>query len=193
MPRTDTSQVLADRMQAEYERLRRRNEYNAEFMHAKDMHNDLAYYEMRQQRGQVDRYRRAVWRMNNPVISQGIFTEIFNAQSVPSRAPSMSMTQTPSGQYGRITDTFVMELANQDMVNWITSYINNYGYERLESQGLYIRRHYRHDTDNLMRNINMCDSYSYWSIESRVDRAGFMGDPIRLLCLGCGIDGGLSI
>lgn len=190
MPRTDTSQVLADRMQAEYERLRRRNEYNAEFMHAKDMHNDLAYYEMRQQRGQVDRYRRAVWRMNNPVISQGIFTEIFNAQSVPSRV----MRNTHGGEYGRISETFVVELDNQDMVTYMENYIQANGYDRLEQQASYIRAQYMHDTSNTGRNSDMCNSYSYWSIHSlRRDIATFMGDPVRLICLGCGIDGGLSI
>lgn len=178
-----------DRMQEEYERLRRRQEMRAEFLHAQQTHEELAEYEKRKQRAQADRYKRAIWRMNNP-ISRGIFTEIFNAQSVPSRV----MRNTHGGEYGRINETFVVELDNQDMVSYMENYINTSGYDRLERQSSYIRGQYVHDTSNTGRNVDMCRSYSYWSIHSiRRDIATFMGDPVRLICLGCGIDGGLSI
>lgn len=164
-----------------------------EFMHTKDMHENLEHYEMRKQRGQIDRYQRAIWRMQNPN-TLPIFTDTFISTFSTRREHHLggSNGYTEIGTYGRINNTFIVHVSNTAMVEEITRHINNYGHDRLDRAARGVRENYVHDTRNTNRDINWCNSYNYWAVDSYNSEI-FTYDRLRLVCLGCGVTGGLNI
>lgn len=193
MPRAGQTMSSTELWNLIQNRQDRQSRERIEFMHSKEMHDDLEHYEMRKQRGQVDRYQRAIWRMQNPN-THPIFTETFISTFSTRREHHLGGSDgyTEIGTYGRINDTFVVHVNNTAMVNEVTNHINNYGHDRLDRQARNVRGMYVHDTSNINRDVSWCDSYNYWAVD-RHNSARFVYDRLQLVCLGCGVTGGLSI
>jgi hypothetical protein len=171
------------------ERARRRQE---EFMHSKDMHEELERYEARLKRMQLDRYKRAIWQATH-TDNSSIFMDTINISFTTQRERYNGGNHlTSAGTYGRINDTFVVHLENQAMIDEVRSHISSNGYDRLSRISQEVRANYVHDTRNSIRNENLCESYSYWAVD-RYNEPPFIYDRLQLVCLGCGVSGGFSI
>lgn len=197
MPRTSTTS-MAETLQREYGRFLREQTLRAEFLHTQSIHDQLARYEQNKQRNQIDRYQRAVRRITEQPIDD-IFTDRFYVAAVPRtervirNLDALAPRFVGAGEYGRINNTFIISVTNQEMIDMVTDHIRTRGYEVLDQQANMIRLNYVHDTTNSERLVNLCESNSYWSISSMNYSSAFFVDRVRLMCVGCGVDGGLSI
>jgi hypothetical protein len=171
------------------ERARRQQ---AEFMHTKDMHAELEHYEARLKRMQLDRYKRAIWQATHTNDSPIFMATIDISFTTTRERYNGGNALTSAGTYGRINDTFVVHLENQPMIDELRNHIASNGYDRLSRISQEIRRNYVHDTRNSIRNENLCESHSYWAVD-RYTEVSFVYDRLQLVCLGCGVSGGLSI
>lgn len=154
--------AMADRLQQEYDRLRMRHEYNAEFLHTKDMHNDLDYYERRKQAGQAARYQRAIWRVNN-ISSPNLDTCIYNGI-----------------EYVRLNRTFIIESSNQEMIDIFSTELSVSDLSRGEA---IIHNRYRHS-----ENFFECRGHSHWIIT----RGNSLNTLFNLRCAACLVDGNVA-
>lgn len=161
MPRT-SSASYTETIRQEYERMLRRQEARAEFLHTQDMHNDLDYYERRKQAGQAARYQRAIWRVNN-ISSPNLDTCIYNGI-----------------EYVRLNRTFIIESSNQEMIDIFSTELSVSDLSRGEA---IIHNRYRHS-----ENFFECRGHSHWIIT----RGNSLNTLFNLRCAACLVDGNVA-
>lgn len=157
-----------------------------EFMHQMDGLDTLDRYFTRQSR-----------RYQTFRIPEGL-TTVFVLERELQRSPRAILSESVSmgnsvlaGYYYRITDTFLTYGGSEEQT-FMARHANTLSVrETLEQSALVIRNSYVHDTDNMARNVEMCQSNNYWNIRA-LNTGSPWSSSSYVMCLGCGIGGTIN-
>jgi hypothetical protein len=161
---------------------------HSEFMHQnyESMRDVDRYFEVQEQR-RIYRMSRQRIPSTNPLFSECFVHQPITRNERNGHHPAFQRDITNGGIYGRLNDCIVVHTEARTLIEIIETSMNQ---ESLRRAGSHISRAWRHARGNIMRNDEVCNINSEWSIVALEDY-GVDSIHMFMICLGCGISGDL--